>query len=81
MMDVFEVPLFLLQYALTQARALRSREDAELGASAIEWAIISAVVVTAAVVIGGIIYNIVDTKGKAITNCGNVTPGTVNGTC
>ncbi len=81
MFDVFQVPVLMLQYALVRARALRSDEDAELGASAIEWAVISAVVVTAAVIIGGIIYNIVKTKGDAITKCGNVTPGTQNGTC
>lgn len=40
-----------------------------LGASAIEWAVISAIVVTAAVVIGGIIYNVVEDKGGDISRC------------
>jgi Flp pilus assembly pilin Flp len=78
MFEVFQVPILMLQYALTRAKAARGDDE---GASAIEWAIISAVVVTAAVVIGGIIYNIVNTKGQAIQKCGTVTPGTVNGTC
>ena len=81
MLDLFQVPVLMLQYALGRARATRSGDDADLGASAIEWAVISAVVVTAAVIIGGIIYNIVQTKGNAITNCGNVAPGTPNGNC
>lgn len=42
-----------------------------LGASAIEWAVISAILVTAAVVIGGIIYNVVEDKGSKIEDCAN----------
>lgn len=62
---------------------LRSRhagEDRESGASALEWAVISAIVITAAVLIGGIVYNVVQNKGTAITNCGNSAPA-ANGTC
>ena len=43
----------------------------ELGASALEWAIIAAVVVVAASVIGGVIYNIVDTKSQQLEDCAN----------
>lgn len=43
----------------------------ELGASALEWAIIAAVVVVAASVIGGVIYNIVDTKSQQLEECAN----------
>lgn len=41
------------------------------GASAIEFAIIAAVVVVAASVIGGVIYNIVDTKSEQLDQCAN----------
>jgi hypothetical protein len=43
----------------------------ELGASALEWAIIAAVVVVAASVIGGVIYNIVETKSEQLQECAN----------
>ncbi len=43
----------------------------DLGASALEWAIIAAVVVVAASVIGGVIYNIVDTKSTQLEQCAN----------
>ena len=43
----------------------------DLGASALEWAIIAAVVVVAASVIGGVIYNIVDTKSQQLEQCAN----------
>ncbi len=58
-------------------RAVRERWVAvlargrDLGASALEWAIIAAVVVVAASVIGGVIYNIVDTKSTQLEQCAN----------
>lgn len=60
----------LLRYAAARRLALRA-EPRDLGASALEWAIISAIVVTAAVVIGGIVYNVVQTKGTTLQNCAN----------
>lgn len=63
----------MLGYAAARVRALRAREEGDLGATALEWAVISAIVITAAVVIGGIIYKIVGDKGKALQNC-NVDP-------
>ena len=55
-------------------RALRERAAAlrgDLGASALEWAIIAAVVVVAASVIGGVIYNVVDDKTAQLEQCAN----------
>ena len=46
-------------------------EDRELGASALEWAIIAAIAVVMATVIGSVIYNVVDTKSQNIQNCAN----------
>jgi len=43
----------------------------DLGASALEWAIIAAVVVVAASVIGGVIYNVVDDKTTQLEQCAN----------
>lgn len=61
---------FLCHLARTRREALRD-SPRDLGASALEWAIISAILVTAAVVIGGIIYNVVQTKGDALQSCAN----------
>jgi hypothetical protein len=52
----------------TRARqAARTGRDA--GASALEWAIIAAVVVVAASLIGGAIYNIVQDKSAQLESC------------
>ena len=53
-------------------RVTRSARSArEAGASALEFAIIAAIVVVAASVIGGVIYNIVDTKSQKLDQCAN----------
>jgi hypothetical protein len=77
--------LELMQFAVTlwgtgvaRARALRAEPRRDLGASALEWAIISAIVVTAAVIIGGIIYNVVKTKGDTLEKCANQPVGAKN---
>ena len=49
----------LIAYARLRADLLRRRQHDQWGASAIEWAIISAIVVAAAVLIGGAIRNAV----------------------
>ena len=51
-------------------RGRRRRDDC--GASALEWAVISAILVTAAVIIGGVIYNVVSDKSKDIQACGSL---------
>jgi Flp pilus assembly pilin Flp len=48
-----------------------ARDGREAGASAIEFAIIAAVVVVAASVIGGIVYNIVSDKSNELQQCAN----------
>ncbi|MEX2292014.1 MAG: hypothetical protein WD794_17015 [Mycobacteriales bacterium] len=53
----------------TTRRVGRGARDA--GASALEFAIIAAIVVVAASVIGAVIYNIVDTKSTQLDNCAN----------
>jgi Flp pilus assembly pilin Flp len=56
-------------------RVERARRS-DRGASAIEWAIIAAVSVVIASIIGAVIYNVVKSKGSALTNCANQQPGT-----
>lgn len=59
----FTVARQLLAYARLRAELLRRRrQDDQVGASAIEWAIISAVIVTAAILIGNAIYDAVSNK-------------------
>lgn len=55
--------------ARTGRRLARGARDA--GASALEFAIIAAIVVVAASVIGAVIYNIVDTKSTKLDQCAN----------
>ncbi len=58
----FNIARQLWAYARLRAEALRQREDNQWGASAIEWAIISAIVVAMAVLIGGAIKALVTGK-------------------
>jgi Flp pilus assembly pilin Flp len=65
----------MLAYALTVwamavDRARQARSDDE-GASALEWAIIAAILVVAATTIGAIIYRIVQDKGATLEQCAN----------
>ena len=60
----------LWQYALVRRDLLRA-QPRDLGASALEWAIISAILVTAAVVIGGVIYRVVQNKSTTLETCAN----------
>jgi Flp pilus assembly pilin Flp len=60
----------LFAYAMLRREDLRRREDSQLGASAIEWAIISAIVVAAAVGLGLIITTVVKNKGSEIQDQG-----------
>ena len=63
-------------YALRVQRDLLARKDR--GASALEWALIAAVVVVAAALIGAAVYNVIQTRAAQVERCGNVGPG---GTC
>jgi Flp pilus assembly pilin Flp len=49
----------------------RARGARERGASALEWAIIAAIVVVAATAIGAAIFNIVQDKTTALNDCAN----------
>lgn len=60
--------LLMLQDA--HARFRRLRQD-EAGASVLEWALIAAVVVVAASIIGAVIFNIVQDKSSELENCAN----------
>lgn len=68
----------MLQFAwmlLTDARA-RASVARERGASALEWAIIAAIVVVAATAVGAVVYKVVTNKASNIEDCGNVPAGT-----
>jgi hypothetical protein len=51
---------------------LRTGPRRDLGASALEWAIIAAIAVVIASVIGAVIYNVVKDKGGSIQKCAKV---------
>jgi len=50
------------------------------GASALEWAVIAAVLVVAASAIGVVVYNVVQQKGSALQECANQPVGSQCGT-
>jgi hypothetical protein len=58
--------------ARSDAARVPGRRMRDAGASALEWAVISAILITAAVVIGGVIYNVVSNKSDAIQACGSL---------
>ncbi|WP_308470212.1 hypothetical protein [Kineococcus rubinsiae] len=66
--------------AIAGVLAARARRAAaggrDLGASALEWAVIAAVVVVAASLIGGAVFRIVQTKSDELTRCSAVAVGT-----
>jgi hypothetical protein len=73
---------FLILSRLARTLSARARRAAapgrDAGASALEWAVIAAVVVVAATLIGGAVYNIVKTKSEDLTACAGTAVG---GTC
>jgi Flp pilus assembly pilin Flp len=54
---------------------LREDENRDLGASALEWAIIAAISVVIASIIGAVVYNVVKDKGTSLKNCANQAVG------
>jgi Flp pilus assembly pilin Flp len=62
----------MLRGAIAHARDLRRDER---GATVLEWALIAAVVVVAASIIGGVIFNIVQNKSNDLENCANQPAG------
>ena len=63
----------LMALVVLPARATRrmARGARDAGASALEFAIIAAIVVVAASVIGSVIYNVVQTKSDNLQECAN----------
>jgi Flp pilus assembly pilin Flp len=68
--------VMLLQDA--HARFRRIQRD-EAGASVLEWALIAAVVVVAASIIGAVIFNSVTDKSTQLDNCANQPAGSACG--
>ena len=58
--------------AFAQARDLRRDER---GATVLEWALIAAVIVVAASIIGGVVYRIVESKSSDLEDCANQPAG------
>ena len=56
----------LVGYALARARTQRARGHNQIGASALEWAIISAILVVAALAIGVIVNRVIDRRKPLI---------------
>lgn len=54
-----------------RVQLLRDEGHRDLGASALEWAIIAAIAVVIATVIGAVIYNVVKKKGADLQTCAN----------
>lgn len=69
----------MLWFAVTLMRGAighaRDRRRDERGATVLEWALIAAVIVVAASVIGGVVYNIVTTKSASLEECANQPAG------
>ncbi len=56
---------------VARVREVRASERKDLGASALEWAIIAAIAVVIASIVGYAVYNVVNTKSSKINSCGN----------
>ena len=69
---MISLAVMLLQDAQFRFRRMRQSED---GASVIEWAMIAAVVVVAASIIGAVIFNIVQDKSNQLDECANQPAG------
>jgi Flp pilus assembly pilin Flp len=69
------IAVLLLQDAYYRAQRLRHTDRSERGASVLEWALIAAVVVVAASIIGAVIIKIVTDKSTDLENCANQVGG------
>lgn len=67
----------MLEFAWVLLLDARARFDGarERGASALEWAIIAAIVVVAATAIGAVVYKVVTANADKVQNCGNLPAG------
>ena len=69
---------FLTEVLVDRVRSVRAGERRtwnDRGASALEWAIIAAIAVVIASVIGYTIYTVVNNKSDSIQKCANVAVG------
>jgi Flp pilus assembly pilin Flp len=66
----------LVDIVVGRVQTLRDDEHRDLGASALEWAIIAAISVVIASVIGAVVYKVVNDKGNDLQNCANQPVGT-----
>jgi Flp pilus assembly pilin Flp len=69
---MMSLALLLLQDAHARFRRIGKDEN---GASVLEWALIAAVVVVAASIIGAVIFNIVNDKSSQLNDCANQPAG------
>ena len=70
-MTALATTLSLLTDLLSRTARRVARGGRDVGASALEFAVIAAIVVVAASVIGAVIYNVVDTKSGQLQTCAN----------
>lgn len=77
-MSELQLALTFWRYGLLRARTARaaSGEDRDRGATALEWAVISAILLTAAVLVGGTVYRVVQSKSSDLERCANAPIGT-----
>jgi hypothetical protein len=75
MFELGQFAITLWGIGIGRTRALRAEPRRDLGASALEWAIISAILVTASVLIGGIVFTVVKNKGQDLQDCAATTIG------
>jgi hypothetical protein len=68
-MTALHATFALLATLTTRAGRRVARGARDAGASALEFAIIAAIVVVAASVIGAVIYNVVETKSTDLQTC------------
>jgi Flp pilus assembly pilin Flp len=66
--NVLDHPMVAITLAYIRTRVEPVRQRSERGASALETAIIAAVLIAAAVLIGGIVYNKVNDAGTRVKN-------------
>lgn len=66
--------LTLWRYGLLRARQARA-PHLDRGATALEWAVISMILLTAAIFIGGVVYRVVQDRAAKIDSCGSAPVG------
>lgn len=70
MRQQFAISAMLIHYARSRATVARAQGRSQIGASAVEWAIISAVVVTLALGVYRVISGVVQSRSAEISTGG-----------